>query len=581
MDADAQRELEELRRQVALLTSKHQHAEQAREIAEQARALAERKVELLEQENKRLAMRLYGRKSEKLSSEDLRQLVLALGATEEEAAGADPEIPIPEVTEAEPEDAPKPKKRRQRKRKTVIDDAVERDIRPVPVPEGERLCSHCGEEMRAFDHLDHKRLEFIPGKFVVVVERREKLACKRSGCKGEAVTAERQEVPNSTLRVGPSVLAEFIEAKCDDGLPVHRQCDRFRRLGVDFPESTAYGYWRYATSLLIPLSEALLGLVMEDPNWVGIDDTGLDVLDPSRKGGKYRGHLWCFRAHSGLVAYGFTETWEAKKIAGWLALLGDETHVQVDDYKGYSATEEIDGRKIVVVPPERRLGCMMHVRRRFFDALKLGDKRAAEPVAWIKDLYKIEERARGKPPDERLEIRQADSIPILDAFDRWCDEMQPKLGKTGKLAEAVRYAVQQRVYVRRCFSDGRFEIDNGACEREIREPAIGRKNFLFTGSTDAAHRPEGALSSRRRCAPTGRRLHVGPDVPQPRHPDARVPGRRHLEARGGLARPSANRPAAAPLGRAPSQVRLTASGVRAFGRSGAGVCHVGRELRWG
>jgi transposase len=280
-------------------------------------------------------------------------------------------------------------------------------------------------------------------------------------------------------------------------------CDRFRRLGVDFPESTAYGYWRHGTSLLIPLAEAQLGLLMEDPNWVGIDDTGLDVLDPTRQKGKYRGHLWCFRASSGLVAYQFTETWEAKEIAGWLALLGGETHVQVDDYKGYSAEVVIEGRKMIVVPPDRRLGCMMHVRRRFYEALKLGDKRAAEPVAWIKKIYKIEEECRGKPPDERLEVRQQHSIPILDAFEKWCDEMEPSLGKTGKLAEAVRYAKQQRVYVRRCFSDGRFEIDNGACEREIREPAIGRKNFLFTGSTDAAHRLAAAYTLVQTCRNLG------------------------------------------------------------------------------
>jgi transposase len=40
----------------------------------------------------------------------------------------------------------------------------------------------------------------------------------------------------------------------------------------------------------------------------------------------------------------------------------------------------------------------------------------------------------------------------------------------------------------RCFSRGDFEIDNGAPEREIRTIAIGRRNFLFSGSIDAAAR---------------------------------------------------------------------------------------------
>ncbi len=79
------------------------------------------------------------------------------------------------------------------------------------------------------------------------------------------------------------------------------------------------------------------------------------------------------------------------------------------------------------------------------------------------------------------------------------DAIAAKLGKTGNLAEAVRYASNQRVFVRRCFSDGRFEIDNGAVERQIREPAIGRRNFLFTGSAAAAERIAVAYSLVQTC----------------------------------------------------------------------------------
>ena len=95
------------------------------------------------------------------------------------------------------------------------------------------------------------------------------------------------------------------------------------------------------------------------------------------------------------------------------------------------------------------------------------------------------------------------ALPSLDALDAWVDEKENMLGKTGNLTEAVRYAKQQRVYVRRCFTDGRFEIDNGHVERAIREPAIGRKNFLFTGSTDAAHRLAAAYTLVQTCRALG------------------------------------------------------------------------------
>src|SRR5690606_19828288 len=202
--------------------------------------------------------------------------------------------------------------------------------------------------------------------------------------------------------------------------------------------------------------------------------------------------------------YQFTPNWKPDEIAPWFHAIGEWTYIQVDDYKGYN-TSILDehGNLLPLVPSARRLGCMMHVRRRFHDALKAGDKRAAQPVQWIQEIYKVEERAKGLSADERHALRQQHSLPLLDRLDEWVDEHHPRLGKSSLLAKAVHYAHHQRPYVRRCFSDGRFEIDNGAVERAIREPAIGRKNFLFTGSADAAQRLAGAYTLVQTCCALG------------------------------------------------------------------------------
>jgi len=483
-------------------------------VESQFQTVCEQRDAIVKQSNEiaRLRRLLYGRRSEKLSSEELGQLVMAYGASPSEAAVTDPTLPVPPCEDAPPEEEPrpdegkgkkKPKIRRPNHRgRTQLSPALERIVTPVPVPLEERSCKCCGAEMKVFDHAEHERLEFIPAKFVVHVERREKLACQV--CHRDATTAPRACTPDLPLRVGASVLAYLVESKCDDALPIHRQCDQFARMGFELPESTAYGYWRYITSLLLPIADALLGTVLEDPICVGVDDTTIKVLDPSRKGGTFRGHLWCFRGSTGLVAYQFTETWKAEEIAPWFRLIGPETHVQVDDYKGYgSLVANADGSLEPLVSPERRLGCMMHVRRRFHEAFILGDRRAGPPLKLIKELYKIEEQARGRSPTERLAIRQEHSMPLLDEFDRWVDEHDGKLGKSVKLAKAAAYAKNQRVYVRRCFEDGRFEIDNGAVERTIREVAIGRKNYLFTGSVDAAKRLAAAYTIVQTCRNLG------------------------------------------------------------------------------
>jgi hypothetical protein len=167
--------------------------------------------------------------------------------------------------------------------------------------------------------------------------------------------------------------------------------------------------------------------------------------------------------------------------------------MQVDDYKGYSSKMPAldgSGQLVALVPEERRLGCMMHVRRRFYEAFKLGDKRAAPAIEYIRKMYKIEERAKEQRlcAARRHALRQEESIPLLKAFHEWVEEIKPTLGKTSKLAQAVRYASNQRTYTARCFTDGRFEIDNGEIERQLKKPCVGRRNYLHCGSPEGAER---------------------------------------------------------------------------------------------
>jgi hypothetical protein len=79
---------------------------------------------------------------------------------------------------------------------------------------------------------------------------------------------------------------------------------------------------------------------------------------------------------SALVAYTFTQTWQAQEIAPFVAAI--EGFIQCDDYKGYSSKIlGPDGQQRILVPPGAQARRMMHVRRRFYAALQPGDKRAA------------------------------------------------------------------------------------------------------------------------------------------------------------------------------------------------------------
>lgn len=450
---------------------------------------------------KQLVHLVYGRRTEKLTRDELRQLALEFDATEEQANQDEPDVPGPErpdeqadATEGRRDAKDGRKKKRKRRNRTVVGAEVERIVHEVQVPLEDRNCACCQREMAVIDHVERETLEFIPAKIVVHVERLEKLACRHGDCRKDIHTADRaQDSPQR--KVGPSLLAHMVEAKCHDAIPVDRQRAQFERIGVSFPLNTLYSYWRYVTSLLAPVAKVTLAQVLAS-EIVGVDDTKLRVLDKSRPGGSYKGCLWCFTSGtSPLVAYTFTESWEAEAIAPYIAAI--DGFIQCDDYKGYGSVVMMpDDTERVLVPPERRLGCCMHVRRRFHKALKLGDKRAARALELIAALYEVEAEAkdRGLGPDERLALRMQKSVPLMDDFDAWVDQTRPLCIPSSPLAKGLGYAYQQRPFVRRCLTDGRFEIDNGHTERTIRKPCIGRNNYMFTGSPAAAERLAGGYT---------------------------------------------------------------------------------------
>jgi transposase len=482
-------------------------AQQLSTATQQAKVLEQRN-ERLKLQVKRLAYLLYGRRSEKLNPEELGQLVLSFGGTEQAASEADPQVPAPKPleevldTQGEASAAKAGKKKRNHPGRTTLSPLLERIVTPVLVADAERACKCCGVLMTAITPREHERIEHVPEKLVVHVEQREVLVCKNSQCRADATTAERQ-APAMVRRVGASLLASLIENKCDDALPIHRQQDRLRRLGFDVPLNTLYEYWTQATDLLGPVAKTTLSCVLGE-DYVNVDDTTLNVLDKTRSKGRYTGHLWCFVGTQPRVAFAFTQSWNADEIAPWIAAI--DGHIQCDDYKGYSKLISIEGlTPQPLVPPDRRLGCMMHVRRRFHDAWKLGDKRATEPIAIIRELYLIEAEAKEYRLDAaaRHALRTVKSLPWLAQLHRWISKHRPDLPPKSRLAEACDYALQQWSFIERCFSDGRFEIDNGKVERAIREPAIGRRNFLFTGSTDGAQRLADAYTLVQSCRAVG------------------------------------------------------------------------------
>ena len=132
---------------------------------------------------------------------------------------------------------------------------------------------------------------------------------------------------------------------------------------------------------------------------------------------------------------------------------------------------------------------MAHVRRKFYD-LQVAHKSpvAQEALERIGALYKIEKEIRGRPPQERREVRQTRARPLLESMRTWMETCLTKLSRKSDTTAAIQYALGRWEALTRYLDDGGVEIDNNAAERALRAVALGRKNYLFAGSDTGGER---------------------------------------------------------------------------------------------
>jgi hypothetical protein len=113
---------------------------------------------------------------------------------------------------------------------------------------------------------------------------------------------------------------------------------------------------------------------------------------------------------------------------------------------------------------------------------------AKETLERIAALYVIEEEIRGCSAEERREVRNARSRPLLESLRQWFEETLSKLSRKSDTTKPIRYALGCWDALLRFCDDGHLEIDNNAAERSLRAVVLGRKNYLFCGSDTGGER---------------------------------------------------------------------------------------------
>ena len=384
---------------------------------------------------------------------------------------------------------PKPTGRRDLSTATLPIERVE-----LPDPEMEALCESGQAERIGFEQ--SSKLAFKRGGHVRLVIDRVKY--RVPGAQPETTLLVTAELPKETLSrcmAAPSLLAHIAVAKYCDGLPLHRIEDRFCRDGVKVDRGTMC---RWMEDLGATLGATVIAAMRKEALTrafcIATDATGVLVqpLPTGKRQPCRRGHYFVQIADRDHVFFEYT----AKENSDAVGAL----------FKGFSGYVLADAKSVydlLFVPPELRkkrsddeeldlslrkeVACWSHARRKFWEAALAKCAVAREGLLRIGRLFDLEQKWRGRPPDNIKHLRDVYLRPQLEAFFAWAAPEYDKVrGQRGLLRSALGYALRQQAALLRFLEDGRLPMDNNGSERELRRIAVGRKAWLFVGSDDHA-----------------------------------------------------------------------------------------------
>jgi transposase len=360
---------------------------------------------------------------------------------------------------------PNPKKHNGR---NPLPDSLRREvvvIEPESLVEGSK---RIGEEIT--EELEYKSAEIFVKKTI-----RPKYALP-SGDGVIIAPAVERALPKCIA--SPSLIANLMIEKFVDHLPIYRQVDRFKRLGVELNESTIGGWFKSVHRLLNPLYDALKKEVLQS-HYLQVDETTIKVQDKDKKGSTHLGYYWLYHdSIKKIIWYDYHKS--RGKEAPDIALENFSGYLQTD---GYAAYAHFDRN-----PDITHLCCMAHARRKFIDAIDNDVERAEYFLGKVQILYALERELKDLSSDERLDRRITEAQPILTELKQWLLTEITKVLPSSPIGKAIAYSLDRWTKLSIYATTSFLHIDNNLIENKVRPVAIGRKNYLFAGSHEAATR---------------------------------------------------------------------------------------------
>lgn len=442
---------------------------QSNEALQKSNATLQHQVLQLQYQLQQFAKFLNGFKSERFVPASTSQSQKELGLVFETAAAVHTEI-TQEITYNKTKQQTLVNAPRQNDGQ--IPEHIRREITVLEPYEDVRGCEK-------IDDLITETLSWKPGEIFVNRTVRPRYRTTDENGKEIILVAALPARAIAKCQADPELLAQVTIDKFVDHKPLNRQLDCFMRSNIQIPYSTIADWVRLTGTVLQPFGPVLMQQMLRIDYWHA-DETGIAVLDKNKKKDTYKGYFWTYMTGDGRLIYYDYQPGRGGKYP--LEILKHfKGHLQTD---GYSVYDDLGITGIVV------FFCMAHARRKIFDAISNDKPRAEYALTEIKKLYAIEEACRQQQlSEEQVKLkRHQEALPILEDLGKWMKKEYEQLRPQTAIAKSFAYSIKRWEKLTLYATTGHLNIDNNPIERCMKSVAVGRKNYMFCGSHEAAKR---------------------------------------------------------------------------------------------
>jgi transposase len=360
------------------------------------------------------------------------------------------------------------------------------DIRHQKLAHGDR-CPECGKG-NVYGQKEPKVLIRIVGQapLAATVYSLERLRC---GACGQLFTAQEPE------GVGPekydeTAAAMIAQLKYGAGTPFNRMEQLEGQMGIPLPAATQWEIVEEVAQVLRPAQDELIRQAAQGAV-VHNDDTGMRVLTLKREADDKRTGVFT----SGIVSVGqerkialyFTGSRHAgENLAEVLKKRRAElpSPIQMCDALSRNVPKLPEGAEILLA------NCLAHGRRQFVDVAENFPGECRYVLEMLGQVYGHDAEARedGLTPEERLQLHQQRSRPVMDRLHAWLEAQldERRTEPNSGLGQAIGYLLRHWQPLTLFLRKAGAPLDNNVAERALKRAVLHRTNALFYRTLNGA-----------------------------------------------------------------------------------------------